>query len=218
MHPITQQAIIKGIDIVGRKWLQNSHNPETPNDITRDTMEKLDRFQREVGEIKESAKHIEQIKEQEVKNNSEDKSSANENKSNTNSDKENYSNYAPDMDVATGCITCSRAHILGIRGSLREALRFAREDGVEHPEVIKRVDNAAEELVTMERFDLTPEQIKNSPPEEKEIIEETLPKIRELRQNLINNIDNVEDLEEAAALAGEIYNHIRYKTKERRVS
>lgn len=200
MNQLAQQAILRVIDIVGRKWVENSNRPENPNDITKDTLGKLTDFEKEIRETRDSVKHIEQIKES-------------ENQERDTEVRNKYSNYAPDMNIATGCITCSRAHILGVRGSLREALRFAREDGINHDEVIKRLDNAAEELVIMERFDLTPEQIERSPQEEKEKIQIVLPKIRELRQKIINEINGVKDLEEAAALASDVYNDIRYRLK-----
>ena len=53
---------------------------------------------------------------------------------------------------ATGCLDCSRSHLSAVSGSLAEALRFARKDGVEHPEVQRRISLAEDELTMMERI------------------------------------------------------------------
>lgn len=106
-------------------------------------------------------------------------------------------------DVSTSCLACSRSHLTTASGALDEAMRFAREEGVASPEVMKRIDAAEREINIMERIDLSPDAIKNSPPEEQDFIEPFMPKIRSLRQN-IGQIRSVDDLESAAAEAIEV--------------
>ncbi len=84
----------------------------------------------------------------------------------------------------TGCISCSRSHLSTVSGSLAESLRFAREGGIEHPEVQRRLMLAEDEINIMERVDLAPDALAKSPPMERRLAEEYLPKIRALRQNI----------------------------------
>jgi len=120
-----------------------------------------------------------------------------------------YSKYAPEMEVSVGCLACARAHLAAVSGDLKEALRFAREDGVLHPEVQVRLTTAEEEIVSLERHDWTPEKIIASPPEHQELIRKYLPQIRQLRQDIMNHVHSPEDLERVAAVAGEINTKFR---------
>lgn len=106
------------------------------------------------------------------------------------------------------CLPCARAHFSGAAGSLKEAIRFAREGGIKHPEVQTRLQSAEEELIVTERHDWTPEKILNAPAQEKGVIRIMLPKLRELRQDVVD-IKNVEDLESAAAKAGDLATALR---------
>lgn len=103
-------------------------------------------------------------------------------------------------DVSTACIACSRSHLSTISGALGESLRFAREEGIQNPEVQRRIMLSEDEINIMERIDLAPDALAASPPEERELAKEYLPRIRELRQNL-GQITSVEKLEEVAAEA-----------------
>lgn len=116
-------------------------------------------------------------------------------------------------DIGSTCVPCTRAHLLGVRGDLREALRFARESGIDHPEARRRVDHAAEEVVMLERYDLTPEAIAKAPPEEQAVIRELLPELRRLRQRLVNEVNDVEDLEVAAIEASSLYERLQARTR-----
>lgn len=113
-----------------------------------------------------------------------------------------------DAAVATGCIPCARAHLATVSGTLKEALRFAREGGILDPEVQSRLTAAEEDITNIERHDWTPEKILASPPEEAELIRSFLPRLRELRQEVVQ-IASVEDLEQAAAKAGELATDFR---------
>lgn len=103
-------------------------------------------------------------------------------------------------DVSTGCISCSRSHLSTVSGALSESLRFARSDSIKSPEVQRRLMMAEDEINIMERIDLAPDALEKSPPEEKALAEEYLPRIRKLRQD-IGQIASVEELERTAAEA-----------------
>ena len=65
----------------------------------------------------------------------------------------------------------------------------------------------------MERIDLSPEAVHNSPPKDQELAKYFLPKIRELRQNL-GNVASVDDLEKTAADASVLSHEFRLKRME----
>jgi len=98
------------------------------------------------------------------------------------------------------CVGCARGHLAAISGTLSEALRFAREDGIGHPEVQRQILAAGEEISVLERFDLALDAIAASPPVDQVIMHRYLPDIRSLRQ-AIGDIKSVEDLEATAARA-----------------
>ncbi len=119
----------------------------------------------------------------------------------------------PKKAVATSCIACSRSHLATIAGALDESLRFAREGGLTDPEAIRRIDTAEREVTMMERIDLSPEAIQNSPPKEQEMARGFLPKIRKLRQD-IGQIASVEQLEQAAAESSILTHEFRLRQME----
>ena len=102
--------------------------------------------------------------------------------------------------VATACVPCLRGHISAVSGALTEALRMSRGEGIATPDVAERIRLAQDEITIAERKDLTPEAILASSPVEREIIDEFLPRVRELRQH-ITTISNAEDLLEVSAEA-----------------
>lgn len=125
----------------------------------------------------------------------------------------NEQSETPGMErVDTACISCSRSHLATIAGGLGEAVRFARGDpqGVAHPEAIRRIQKAEEEINIMERIDLSPEALAGSPPEEREVAEEYLPRIRKLRQD-IGNIGSFENLESVAGDASMLGQEFRLR-------
>lgn len=102
--------------------------------------------------------------------------------------------------VSTACLSCSRSHLATIAGGLGEAVRFARGDerGIMHPEAVMRIQKAEEEVNILERIDLSPEALLASPPAERAVAEEYLPRIRKLRQG-IGDVGSFDDLEQVAA-------------------
>lgn len=101
-------------------------------------------------------------------------------------------------EVSTACLSCSRSHLSTVSGALGEAIRFAREEGIEHPEVQRRLNLAEDEINIMERIDLSPDALSRAEPREKQVAEEYLPKIRRLRQQ-IGEVTSFPKLEEVAA-------------------
>ncbi len=101
---------------------------------------------------------------------------------------------------STACIPCSKAHISAVSGSLSESIRFARDGGIKHPEVVDRLGIATDELAAMERIDLAPYKIESLKGEEREFAEWIVGRTRDLRHSL-DAISNVEALEKAAVEA-----------------
>lgn len=111
-------------------------------------------------------------------------------------------------EVSTGCLPCARAHLSTVAGTLKEALRFAREKGMGHPEVQSRLQTAEEDITVIERHDWTPEKLLRSPEDQRRAMQSFIPRLRALRQQVIQ-IASVADLEQAAAAAGELSTDLR---------
>lgn len=103
----------------------------------------------------------------------------------------------------TACLPCSRDHFSTTSSSLSEGIRFAREGGIRHPEVVRRIRIALDELNVMERIDLSPEQMARLKGAEKELAKWALGRSRELR-HIITAIKDVDTMEQAAAQASSI--------------
>ena len=114
-------------------------------------------------------------------------------------------------EAGTACITCSSEHFSESSGALEEAMRFARDKGIDHAEVLKRVRHSRDELNNLERFDLSPQQIARLPEIEKPIARWAVTKSRELRHS-INGLSSIADLEEASAQAADIADEFEKKT------
>jgi len=106
--------------------------------------------------------------------------------------------HTESQDIATSCMACSRSHLSTVSGALGEAMRFARDGGVLDPEVQRRLMLAEDEINIMERIDLAPDALANSPEGERALANEYLPRIRKLRQDL-GRITSVDQLEQTAA-------------------
>lgn len=101
----------------------------------------------------------------------------------------------------TACTVCGKDHFSVVAGGLAEAMRFARDGGIEHPEVIRRIQHCEDELNTFERWDGSPVEVAKLSPGEKPIIEEMLVASRNLRHQL-SGVRDVAGLETVAADAG----------------
>jgi hypothetical protein len=106
---------------------------------------------------------------------------------------------APALE-SKGCAECVKDHFSTVAGALTEAMRFARKEGIWHPEVQGRLSIAEDEFNIMERIDASPEALARAEPWKADLVRRFLPIARDLRTR-INAVDSVEKLEEVAALA-----------------
>lgn len=98
----------------------------------------------------------------------------------------------------------AREKLIQVAGTLKEALRFARDDGMDHPEVRSRLASVEEAFPEVERLVLSPENTASLPGEVRDAIEGLQPEIRKLRQKALNEIRSREDLMDAAISAGRL--------------
>ncbi len=98
----------------------------------------------------------------------------------------------------------ARERMIQVAGILKEALRFARDDGMNHPEVKVRLASLEETFPEVERLLLSPENTASLPGEVREAVEGLQPEIRKLRQKALNEIQSREDLMDAAISAGRL--------------
>jgi hypothetical protein len=99
-------------------------------------------------------------------------------------------------------------------GDLKEAMRFAREDGVDHPEAVRRIAHAQTVVDTVERFHLRPEVTATWPAPVRQVVEgHTLPQLRRARQALHNRADGgpptLDSLTAATAALGTVVTQAR---------
>ena len=109
-----------------------------------------------------------------------------------------------------GCVSCGNDHFSTAAGILEESLRFAREGGIEHPEVIKRISIAEDELNEFERIDGAAEEVVKLPPDEKELMDAMLKASREMR-HMLKEIKDVPRLEKTTADMQKIKREFRGK-------
>lgn len=110
-------------------------------------------------------------------------------------------------NVQTGCIPCSLGHFSTCTGVLNEAMRFARDRGIDD-ESIDRVSMCLDELNALERVDLRPEMIAGINNDwEKALATRTLNESRAMRHAL-ESISGVDDLEQIAAKTQKVRNEI----------
>jgi hypothetical protein len=216
---VTTEIIAKGIDLIGQIFLYSRSNAQEDKfkEETRDDAKgRIDRLQgyidEELAKIKAQGKQRSFPAPAQTSRQSDgkqdDRPSAHA-MANSNLPQGLASHKGEGIGQA--CLPCTRAHLITVRGTLKEALRFAlgEPEGVDHPEVTERLDAAAEELTVMERFDLSPEKIANTTQEERSVINQLLPRLRNMRQQLLNGVDSPEHLQELATSVGEIYNQVR---------
>jgi len=112
-------------------------------------------------------------------------------------------------NIATACVPCAVGHLSASTGLLNEAVRFKGE-GILSNEIIDRIAKTLAELNALERVDLTPEKLAETPPWEREIAEEALARSRGLRHKL-EAIQTIEELEGAAAETDKYYQKLNRK-------
>ncbi len=107
------------------------------------------------------------------------------------------------IEKGTACLACSKDHFSTASGALSEALRFARKEGINHPEVQDRLGIASDELNIMERIDLSPQKMITLDGHERKIALEALNESRDLRHKILS-VKSPEGLEQVAAEAAKI--------------
>jgi len=107
------------------------------------------------------------------------------------------------VDISVACVSCSLGHFSTSAGLLNEAMRF-KKDGIDSNEILDRIAKVLEEQNTLERVDLTPEKLQNTPDWERRIAEEALEQSRGLRHKL-ESIEGIDELEKVAADTAKYY-------------
>lgn len=98
----------------------------------------------------------------------------------------------------TACLPCTTDHLSTCAGLLSdEAVRMAHRNGLNDPEVQRRIMACSDQLNALEREDLSIDKIAGLPKEEKEIALYAQSKSADIR-HMINGIKSVEDLENIA--------------------
>ncbi len=100
-------------------------------------------------------------------------------------------------EIATACVPCAIGHFAGAGKLLNEAIRF-RDEGIASNQVLDDIAGAIGELNALERVDMTPERLQNTPSWERPIADEALRESRKLRHRL-EGIGSMEEIEKAAA-------------------
>lgn len=107
------------------------------------------------------------------------------------------------QEIAIACVPCALGHFSRSAGALEEAMRL-KDQGIDSNEILDRVGSVLKEQNALERFDLTPEKIRELPQWERTLAEEALVESRRLRHKL-EKLESIEQLEEAAAEAAAFY-------------
>lgn len=111
-----------------------------------------------------------------------------------------YAGFSQISAAGKACIPCSNDHFSTVAGELAEAIRFARDGGITHPEVMFRITDAEDQLNALERIDGAPAKVEKLPPAEKAFMNAMIASSRHMR-HLLKDITNTEDLEALAAHA-----------------
>lgn len=116
--------------------------------------------------------------------------------------------------VATACVPCALGHFSTSAGLLNEAVRF-KDEGITSNEIVDRIAKVLEEQNTLERIDLTPENIQSAPQWEREIAGEALRQSRKLRHSL-ESFSSIEQIEQVAADTSSFYKKLNREWFKRR--
>lgn len=114
-------------------------------------------------------------------------------------DREILAKYAESITLIQEELAQPVPELTKIAASLKEALRFARADGMEHPEVQLRLERSEEHVNGLERIRFAPESLQLLDSEMYAKIKQLLPEIREARHILLNGLVTPDDLEMVAA-------------------
>jgi len=120
------------------------------------------------------------------------------------------------QEIATACVPCALGHFSRSAGALEEAKRFKHE-GITSNEILDRIADVLKEQNTLERYDLTPMKLQNSPEWERELAEEALEESRQLR-HLLEDFTDMKQLETAAARAATFYKRLNREWFQKRLA
>jgi len=119
-------------------------------------------------------------------------------------------------NIATACVPCALGHFSTSSGLLNECVRF-KDDGITSNEVLDRVAKVLAEQNALERVDLTPEMIAQSPEWEREMAERALKESRSLRHKL-EGLQSMDDIEAAAAETATFYRKLNREWYQKRLT
>lgn len=125
-------------------------------------------------------------------------------------DRQVLSKYADRLQEMKQKVQPEYPELVLASASTKEAVRFAREDGVDHPEAQLRVQRAEEAVNGLERITLSPENVQQLSTEQRKQVEQALPEIRRVRQDLINHTHTAEDLERVSAKLGTLSRQLNF--------
>jgi len=120
------------------------------------------------------------------------------------------------QEIATACLPCCLGHFSTSSGLLNECVRF-KDDGITSNEILDRVAKVLAEQNALERVDLTPEMIAQSPEWEREMAERALKQSRSLRHKL-ENLQSMADIEQAAAETAAFYRKLNREWFQKRLT
>lgn len=106
-------------------------------------------------------------------------------------------------DVDTGCLPCGKAHLGAMQGMLERAAEAADKEGGCGPECGQWMARAAQEPVALFARDWTPERIAKTPLHHRALLEQYVPKVRQMQSELVGQDVVTESLVRASALLSE---------------
>ncbi|MCY0884416.1 MAG: hypothetical protein OWV35_00860 [Firmicutes bacterium] len=103
---------------------------------------------------------------------------------------------------APAAVPAIRDALVRVAADYKEALRFARADGMTHPEVQDRLADAEAHISEVERYWMAPERLAGLPDRAQPVVQDLLAQFRTFRQAALNDTTSVEALTARAAEAG----------------
>lgn len=103
---------------------------------------------------------------------------------------------------AARAVPAIRDALARVAADYKEALRFARADGMDHPEVQDRLQDAELHIAEVERYWMAPERLAGVPKRAQPVVDALATQFRTFRQAALNGTTTVEALAERAGEAG----------------
>lgn len=109
---------------------------------------------------------------------------------------------ATEAPLAARTVPAIRDALVRVAADYKEALRFARADGMTHPEVQDRLADAELHIAEIERFYMAPERLEGLPDRAQTVAQDLMTQFRTFRQAALNDTATVAALTDRAAEAG----------------